>query len=88
MHFVYMVRNTANALYVGVTNNPDNRLEHHNTRRGADYTKRNPNFSIVFLESYETLAEARKREIQIKKWRRDKKDILISRYGDGLSTKQ
>ncbi len=67
MIWVYMVKNRANKLYVGVTENPKSRLYYHNDRRGAEFTKNNPSFEIVFLKEYSTLTEARKREIQIKK---------------------
>lgn len=40
---------------------------------GAEFTKGKAKFYLVFSEKYNTLNEARKREIQIKKWRRDKK---------------
>ncbi len=88
MHFVYIIQNNYGDLYVGVTNDPEQRLKYHNEKRGALYTKRDSKFEIVFLEEYPTLAKARKREIQIKKWRRDKKETLIERYQKGLPTKQ
>lgn len=88
MHFVYMIRNSANKLYIGITENPQTRLLSHNEKRGAQFTKRIPTFEIVFLEQYATLADARKREIQIKKWRSDKKETLIKRYQMRLVTKQ
>lgn len=88
MHFVYMIKNSVNKLYVGVTKDPEARLKYHNGKRGAQFTKRIPTFKIVFLEQYPSLGEARKREVQIKKWRRDKKDALIDRYKKELSTKQ
>ena len=88
MYYVYMIKNQWNDLYVGVTDNPERRLSEHNQKRGAGYTKRQCMFEIVFLEEYETLAECRKREIQIKKWRRDKKDVLVARCQSGLQTKQ
>ena len=87
MHFVYMLKNSYGDLYVGITENPQQRLKYHNEKRGALFTKRDSKFQIVFLEEYLTLAEARKREIQIKKWRRDKKSVLIKRYMNGLPTK-
>lgn len=83
-----MIRNSINTLYVGVTQNPEERLRYHNQKRGAQYTKQTPSYEIVFLEQHETLAQARKREIQVKKWRRDKKEFLIERYEKGLPTKQ
>jgi len=87
MYFVYMIQNSYGDLYIGVSKEPQQRLKHHNSRRGALFTKRDSKFEIVFLERYPTLAEARKREIQIKKWRRDKKELLIERRKKGLPTK-
>jgi len=83
-----MVRNSYGDLYVGITDNPEQRLKCHNEKRGALFTKRDSKFIIVFLEQCETLAAARAREIQIKKWRRNKKDFLIERYKQGLVTAQ
>ena len=87
MHFVHMIQNLYGDLYIGVTQNPEQRVQYHNERRGALYTKRDSKFEIVFLEKYPELAEARKREIQVKKWRRDKKDLLMGKYKKGLPTK-
>ncbi len=87
MYFVYMVRNQRNDLYVGVSEDPKKRLQTHNTKQGALFTKNKEEFFIVFLEEYSTLDEARQREIQIKKWRREKKEVLINRYHLGLETK-
>lgn len=86
MAFVYMAKNTKGKLYVGVSEKPHDRLKEHNTQRGSIFTK-SGNFKVVFQEEYTTLAEARRREIQIKKWRRDKKEMLIKRYQQGLPTK-
>lgn len=86
MHFVYMIRNSSRKLYVGISADPQRRLAEHNNGRGANYTK-NSSYDIVFLEQYETLAAACAREIQIKKWRRSKKDALAERYKKGLETK-
>jgi len=73
-------------LYVGVSENPEQRLKEHNTHRGSVFTKVG-SFKIVFKEEHSSLSEARQREIQIKKWRRDKKELLIKRYQQGLTTK-
>ena len=83
---MYMIKNSVDKLYVGATEDPRARLLYHNQKRGAQFTKRVPTFEIVFLEEHLTLSEARKREIQIKKWRREKKEMLIERYKQGLST--
>lgn len=87
MYYLYMIKNSANKLYVGITENPDKRVDYHNSGHGAKFTKYSPNFINVFLEQYDTLTEARKREIQIKKWSRVKKEFLIDKYRKGLDTK-
>ena len=87
MYFLYILKNSRDDLYVGITENPDRRLKYHNEKRGAKYTKRDTPFEIVFIEQHPSLSEACRREIQIKKWRRDKKEVLIDRYKKGLSTK-
>ncbi len=87
MTFVYMIKNSADKLYIGISENPQERVVYHNSKLGARFTKYIPNFKIVFLEQYQTLLEARQREIQIKKWRREKKENLIEKYQKGLATK-
>jgi len=81
-----MIKNAFGKLYIGVSKKPNFRLEEHNTQRGSVFTK-SVNFRVVFKEEYSDLAGARQREIQIKKWRRDKKENLIRRYDAGLPTK-
>ena len=88
MHYVYMIKNSDHELYVGISENPSNRLHTHNMNYGALFTKNRKDFKLVFLEEYKTLTEARKREIQIKKWRRQKKEMLIERFFNGLPTKK
>ena len=87
MFFVYMIKNDFGKLYVGITEDLIKRLYYHNTEHGAGFTKGKAKFKTVFNEKYNTLEEARKREIQIKKWRRDKKEALIERFQKGLETK-
>jgi len=82
-----MIKNADDKLYVGISENPDKRVSYHNQQRGAQFTKHGRNFHMVFKEEYQVLPEARKREIQIKKWSRKKKEVLIKRYKSGLLTK-
>ncbi len=80
MYFLYMLKNNSGKLYIGISKDPGARLKDHNSGRGAKFTKGKAQYKIVFLEKYETLSEARCREIQLKKWRRSKKEMLISLY--------
>ena len=86
-----MIKNTYGKLYTGVSSNLPKRIYYHNTKQGSIFTKSQvalgDKFKIAFYEEYPTLTEARKREIQIKKWRREKKEKLIERFNSGLSTK-
>ncbi|MDP2946266.1 MAG: GIY-YIG nuclease family protein [bacterium] len=67
MFYVYMIKNTKDKLYTGVSGNLPKRVYYHNTNRGALFTKSQAvlrdKFKIVFYEEYQTLTEARKREI-------------------------
>lgn len=86
MYYVYMICDERNRLYTGVTRNVEKRLATHHRKAGARFTKIGT-FRIVFTEQYSTLQEARSREVQIKKWRRGKKEMLIERYRCGKTTK-
>ena len=94
MTYVYRIRNSIGKLYSGMSENPEERLAHHNSRMGAKFTStalgtgtNTLDFKIIFRESYPDLPSTRKREIQIKKWRRDKKELLIEKYQAGHETK-
>jgi len=78
MYFVYVLRTLSNTLYIGVTHALDQRIDAHNRGRGAAWTKVHPGAQLVYSESYPTLGLARKREIQLKKWSRPKKEALIA----------
>ena len=78
MYFVYVLRTRSNTLYIGVTQALHRRVDAHNSGRGAGWTKVHPGAQIVYSESYPTLGLARKREIQLKRWSRAKKEALIA----------
>lgn len=77
MHTLYILKNSKNHLYIGVTANLDKRILRHNEGDGAEFTKRNKNFKLVYSEKFNTLLGTRRREKQIKGWRREKKENLI-----------
>ena len=78
VYFVYILRTASNTLYIGVTQALDERIDAHHRGRGAEWTRVHPGAQVVYSESYPTLGLARKREIQLKKWSRDKKEALIA----------
>jgi putative endonuclease len=77
---VYILRNPSNKLYIDSTENLKQRLNRHNNGDGANFIKQNKNFFLVYSEEFNTPLEARRREKQIKGWRREKKENLI-RFG-------
>ena len=78
-HYVYILECADGSLYVGCTNNLERRLIQHNqSKNGAHYTKIRRPVVLKYSKSFPTLKEARKREAEIKSWRREKKLALIS----------
>jgi len=77
--FTYILKCADATLYVGATNDLDKRLhEHNNLKSGAHYTKIRRPVKLVYFEEFKTLAEARKREAEIKKLSRENKIKLMS----------
>ena len=79
MYFLYILECADTTLYVGSTNNLEKRLREHNElKSGAHYTKIRRPVVLKYKEELPSLSEARKREIEIKKWSRQKKLALFS----------
>ncbi|MGH7175441.1 MAG: GIY-YIG nuclease family protein [Minisyncoccia bacterium] len=80
MHFTYILRCADGSLYVGCTNDLGRRTKQHNgSKLGAHYTKIRRPVVLVYSELYSTLGAARRREAELKGWRREKKLALISK---------
>ncbi len=78
--FVYILKCADKSLYTGSTNNLKQRLRQHNgLKSGAHYTKIRRPVVLVYSEKLKTLADARRRENEIKSWERKKKLILINK---------
>ena len=79
VYMVYILRTSANTLYIGQTNNLKKRLEEHKnkTPKSAKYIRYFKSFELVYTETFTTRQEAMKREWQIKQWPRAKKEALI-----------
>ena len=74
MFFTYILECADKSLYVGCTNNLERRLkQHNNSKWGAHYTKIRRPVILKYKEEFTTLKEARRREAEIKNWRREKK---------------
>lgn len=80
MFTVYILKGPLNHIYIGCTSDFEKRIVRHKSGIGAEFTKRNKTFILVHSETFFTLVDARRREKQIKGWRREKKENLI-KYG-------
>lgn len=77
MFFVYMLQCRDNSFYTGYTNDINKRLSVHNGGKASKYTRTRLPVKIVYVEEFATKSEAMKREIEIKKLTRAKKEQLV-----------
>jgi predicted GIY-YIG superfamily endonuclease len=77
MHFVYMVRCADGTLYTGTARDPREREQKHNSGRGARYTSGRRPVSLVYAEGCASIGAALRREIQLKRWSRLRKEALV-----------
>lgn len=79
--YFYIARCQDNSLYIGMSTNDRERIRRHNKGQGAHWIKQHGPAKIVYAEEYDNYLEAHRRELQVKKWSRKKKENLI-KYGD------
>jgi putative endonuclease len=77
MWFVYILRCSDDSLYIGETSDVESRLSRHNAGTAATYTATRRPVRVVYTEQHATRAECLKRERQLKRWTRAKKEALI-----------
>jgi putative endonuclease len=77
-YYVYVLTNASRrVMYVGVTNNLENRVAEHRSGKGGDFTRRYRVDTLVYAEEYRYVEDAIAREKELKGWRRSKKDALV-----------
>lgn len=70
MFYTYILKSEKNgSYYVGSCEDTNKRINLHN-RGLVKSTKRYAPWIIIYKEEYKTLSEARKRELQIKSWKK------------------
>ncbi|NHQ59478.1 GIY-YIG nuclease family protein [Chlorobium sp. BLA1] len=74
---VYILTNRTNkVMYVGMTNDLVRRVREHKSRMIDGFTKKYNVDKLVYFEETTDVLSAIAREKEIKKWRREKKDLL------------
>ena len=82
-YFIYILTNkNKTVLYIGVTNDINQRLyEHkHPVEQTRSFTKRYNCFYLVYYELFQDVNQAIVREKELKGWRREKKEKLITSF--------
>jgi putative endonuclease len=75
--FVYILSCADGSYYVGSTTDVSERERIHNEGHGAEHTAAHRPVRMVYSEAHESWPAARKREAQVKRWTRAKKEALI-----------
>lgn len=83
--FVYMLKCSDGAYYVGLTNNLEQRFAEHNNKQGGYFTARRTPVQLVFSQEFASKDDALVVERQIKGWSRKKKEALIKKDWKAIS---
>jgi putative endonuclease len=76
--WLYILRLKSGNLYIGATTDLNQRYQDHLNGQACRTTKLDPPLELVYSESLPTFSDARKREVQIKRWSRAKKEALVA----------
>jgi putative endonuclease len=79
-YYVYLLTNKGRTvLYIGVTNELENRMWWHWNTEKHSFVKRYNLNRLVYYEEYADVGDAIAREKQLKRWSREKKNDLVRR---------
>ncbi|WP_326906731.1 GIY-YIG nuclease family protein [Sedimentibacter sp. MB31-C6] len=78
MFYTYIIECSDGSLYTGYTNDLDKRIMTHNEKKGAKYTRGRVPVVLKYYEEFNNKQDAMKRESEIKKLNRKKKEELIN----------
>jgi putative endonuclease len=76
-YYVYILASPSGTLYIGVTNNLEQRVFQHRRGSGSTFARRHRCTRLVYFEETDRIDAAIFREKEIKAWRRAKKEALI-----------
>lgn len=77
--YVYIIRCSDNTLYTGIAKEVEKRVAEHNSGNpgGAKYTRSRRPVTLVYREQVNSRSEAARRELEIKKMNKRRKEILV-----------
>jgi putative endonuclease len=74
----YILRLRSGKFYTGATTDLEQRFKDHLCGNACRTTRLDPPVALIHSEECQTFSDARKREAQIKRWSRAKKEALIA----------
>ena len=78
-YYVYILTNHTNrTLYVGVTNNLTRRTYEHKQAQNSGFAEKYHCYKLIYYELHANIDDAIKREKQLKRWSRMKKEALVN----------
>ena len=80
MWYVYVVRCSDRSLYTGITTDVTRRIEEHNNKRGARYTRSRCPVTLVYRERVADRGAALRREYEIKRMTAEGKLELVAKH--------
>jgi len=77
-HYVYVIQCEDGSFYTGCTKNVDSRMRLHMKGKGARYTRMHRPKKLVYVEEFNSRAEAMKKERKVKMLKRSQKLELMN----------
>ncbi len=77
--YFYLARCGDGSLYSGICVDLEARFAKHNSGKGAKYTRSRLPVTMVYSEELESHSAALKREAEVKRWSKDRKEQLAAR---------
>lgn len=75
---MYILHCADGSYYTGSTIDINRRLQQHQSGTGANFTRKHLPFKLVYQETFSRIADAFRREKQVQRWTRQKKEALIN----------
>ncbi|MDA1055749.1 MAG: GIY-YIG nuclease family protein [Planctomycetota bacterium] len=76
-YYFYLLRCSDGSLYGGICIDLEQRVETHRNGKGAKYTRSRLPVTLVFHEQHRSKGDALRREAEVKKWTKQRKERLV-----------
>ncbi|MBC8355738.1 MAG: GIY-YIG nuclease family protein [Planctomycetes bacterium] len=76
-YYFYLLRCSDGSLYAGICIDLEQRVATHQNGKGAKYTRSRLPIALVYQEHHRSKGDALRREAEVKKWTKQKKERLV-----------